>query len=139
MNSKTAAGYREYNKDKTTQLQMLAATDDQVSFITPKTSNHRLFIQTIVCSITTYAAVTWLFKDTTGTPIPIYFISIPAAAPTTAGDSSGHYRIDFGAEGVGLGVGQGLTLDVSAAGAAGMIKVEAYERLANAVAAATTN
>ena len=137
--AKTSAGYREYNKDKSTQLIMLAATDDQASFIAPKTANHRLFIQRIVCSITTYAAVTWTFQDSTGTPVPIYHISIPASAPTAAGDSSGHFCIDFGAEGVGLTLGQGLTLNVSAAGAAGIVKVEAYERLGAAVAAATSN
>lgn len=134
---KDAAGYRSYYKDKSTTLQILAATDDQASFIAPKSADHQLFIQSITVSITTYSAKTWLFQDTTGTPIPIWFISIPAAAPTTAGDNS--FSVDFGPSGMPLGIGKALSLDVSAVGAAGVIKVEAYEKLANTVAAASTN
>jgi hypothetical protein len=135
--AKTAADYRSLFKDKSTTLQIAAATDDQASFIAPKTADHQLFIQKIVVSITTYSAKTWLFQDSAGTPVPIYFISIPAAAGTTAGDDN--FEIDFGAAGIPLTVGKGLSLDVSAAGAAGIIRVEAYEKLGNVVAAASTN
>lgn len=133
----TAADYRSFHRNKSATLQILAATDDQAEFINPKSANHQLFIQKITVGITTYSAVTWTFKDGAGTPVPIWHISIPAAAPTTAGDAT--FTVDFGAEGVGLTLGEGLTLDVSAAGAAGMIKVEAYEKLGATVAAASTN
>ncbi len=135
--AKTAADYRAQFKDKSTQLQILAATDDQASFIAPKSADHQLFIQSITVGITTYSAKTWLFQDSAGTPVPIWFISIPAAAGTTGADAT--YKIDFGARGVALTVGKGLSLDVSAAGAAGMITVEAYEKLGNVVATASTN
>ena len=135
--SLSAPGYRSFYKNKSTTLQILAATDDQASFIAPKSADHQIFVQKITVSITTYSAKTWTFQDTAGAPVPIWHISIPAAAGTTGADAT--YTIDFGAEGVGLTVGKGLSLDVSAAGAAGIIKVEAYEKLANVVAAASTN
>ena len=137
MSFKSADGYRRFYQDKSTTLQILAATDDQASFIAPKSANHKLFIQKITVSITTYSAKTWTFQDSNGTPLPIWHISIPAAPPTTAGDNS--FTVDFGAEGIPLTVGKGLSLDVSAAGAAGFIRVEAYEKLGNVVAAASTN
>lgn len=135
--AKTAADYRSFYRDKSTTLQILAATDDQASFITPKSTDHQLFIQSITVAVTTYSAKTWTFQDTNGTPVPIWHISIPAAAPTTGGDTV--FTIDFGASGVPLTIGKDFSLDVSAAGAAGIIKVEAYEKLANVVAAASTN
>lgn len=135
--AKTAADYRCFYKDKSTTLQMLAATDDQASFIAPKTANHQLFIQKITVAVTTYSAKTWTFEDTANTPVPVWHISIPAAAPTAGGDAV--FTIDFGAAGVPLTVGKGLTLNVSAAGAAAMVRVEAYETLGAAVAAASTN
>ena len=135
--AKTAADYRSFYKNRSTTLQVLAATDDQAEFIAPKSANHQIFVQKITVGITTYSAKTWTFEDGAGTPVPIWHISIPAAAGTTAGDAT--YEIDFGAEGVGLTIGEGLSLNVSAAGAAGMIKVEAYEKLANVVAVASTN
>lgn len=135
--AKTAAGYRTFYQDKSTTLNVLAATDDQASFIAPKSTDHTLYIQKIVVSITTYSAKTWLFQDSNGTPLPGAFISIPAAAPTTAGDAA--YTIDFGDEGIALTSGKGLSLDVSAAGAAGIVRVEAYQKLNNGVAAASTN
>lgn len=134
----TAADYRARNRDKSTQLQMLAATDDQASFIAPKSANHRIFVQKITVGITTYSAVTWTFQDSTGTPVPIWHISIPAAAVALPSESNG-MTIDFGAKGFGLTTGQGLSLNVSAAGAAGAITVEAYEVLVGPVAAASTN
>lgn len=135
--AKTAADYRSFYKDKSTTLQIVAATDDQASFIAPKSANHQLFIQSITVSITTYSAKTWLFQDSNGTPVPIWFISIPAAAGTTGADNN--FPVDFGAEGIPLTVGKGLSLDVSAAGAAGIIRVECYEKLGAPVAAASTN
>lgn len=134
--AKSAAEYRTDYKDKSTTLQILAATDDQASFIAPKTSLHQLYIQRIVVSITTYSAKTWTFQDSAGTPVPIYHISIPAAAAALPSESGG-FTIDFGDAGVALTVGQGLSLDVSAAGAAGIIRVEAYEKLTVAAVGST--
>lgn len=133
--SKTAADYRTIYQDKSTTLQVLAATDDQVSFIAPKSAAHQLYIQRISVMPTTYSAKTWDFQDTNGTPVPVGHISIPAAAPTAAGDAS--FVLDYGAAGVALTVGAGLTLNVSAAGAAAMVRVEAYQKIVNAAAGST--
>lgn len=135
--AKTAADYRSFYSDKSTTKVIAAATDDQASFIAPKSADYTLYIQKITVGITTYSAKTWLFQDSNGTPVPIWFISIPAAAGTTGADAT--YSIDFGAEGIALTAGKGLSLDVSAAGAAGIIRVEAYQKLNNGVALASTN
>lgn len=135
--AKSAADYRSQNRDKSTQLQVLAATDD-TTIITPKSANHQIFVQRITVGITTYSAKTWTFQDSAGTPVPIYHISIPAAAVATPSESNGMV-IDFGSRGFGLTVGKTLDLNVSAAGAAGVVTVEAYEVLVGPVAAASTN
>ena len=136
--AKTAADYRSFYQDKSTTIQLVAATDDQASFIAAKSANHRLYVQRIVVTVTTYSAKTWTFQDTAGTPVPIWHISIPASAPTTGGETA-EYVVDFGAEGVALTLGKDLSLDVSAAGAAGIVRVEAYQKLGATVEAASTN
>ena len=121
---------------KTTDLTVLAATDD-TTLITVKSANHQLYIQKITISITTYSAKTWLFKDSAGTPVELALISIPAAAVALKSES-GTIEFDFGPTGTPLTLGKNLLLDVSAAGAAGRIHVEAYEKLGAAVAAFNT-
>ena len=106
---------------------LVAATDDQ-TLITAKSANHQIFVQRVKVTITTYAAVTWLFKDSAGTPVPIWLISIPAAAVALPSESNSMIA-DFGPEGIPLSIGKNFLLDVSAAGAAGTVQVEAYERL----------
>lgn len=117
---------------------ILAATDDQTDLLTPKSANHRIFIQKIEVSITTYSAKTWTFRDDAGTPVEIAHLSIPASAPTAGGDS-GTIVWDFGPKGTPLTTGKNLDLEMSAAGAAGRIHIEAYEVLVGPVAAASTN
>lgn len=136
-----AGDYRKFQhtySDKSVDLTVLAATDD-TTLITPKSANHQVFVQRIVVTITTYAAKTWLFKDSAGTPVEFAFISIPAAAVALASESNAFATFDFGPAGVPLTLGKNLLLDVSAAGAAGRVHVEAYEKLIGAVAQASTN
>ena len=130
-------GFQTQFASRTTDLNVLAATDDS-TLITVRSANHQLFIQKIVVSVTTYSAKTWLFKDTASTAVPIAFLSIPAGA-VALGSESGTMVWDFGPTGVALTVGKNLVLDVSAAGAAAFIHVEAYEKLGAAVAMASTN
>jgi hypothetical protein len=128
----------QYNHTrKVTDFFVAAATDDS-TLISVKSANHRLYIQKITVGITTYSAKTWTFTDSAGTPVPIWHISIPAAAVALPSESNGMV-IDFGPTGLALTLGKNLLLDVSAAGAAGAIHIEAYEKLEGAVAAATTN
>jgi len=119
--------YRNHFTNKHGQLQVLAATDD-TTLITPKTTSHQIFLQKLYISITTYAAQTWTFQDSTGTPVPNGLISIPGAAVALNSESS-TIVIDFGPEGYAIPVGKNLVLNVSAAGAAGVIVWDAYEKL----------
>lgn len=130
--------YRMCYADKSTDLTVLAATDD-TTLITPKSADHQIFVQRIVVTISTYAAKTWLFKDSAGTPVELDLISIPAAAVALASESNAFATLDYGPVGTPLTKGKNLLLDVSAAGAAGRIHVEAYEKLIGPVAQATTN
>lgn len=130
--------YQDTYSSKNTDLTVLAATDD-TTMITPKSANHQIFIQKISVAITTYAAKTWTFTDSAGTPVPIGFISIPAAAVALASESNNYTIFDFGPAGTPLTKGKNFVLDVSATGAAGVVHVEAYERLIGPVAQASTN
>lgn len=121
------AFYKRQYTDKTTDFVAVAATDD-TTLISAKSAGHTLFIQKITVNITTYSAKTWTFKDSAGTPVPIGHISIPAAAVALPSESNSMV-IDFGPKGLALTVGTNLLLDVSAAGAAGAIHIEAYEKL----------
>lgn len=126
------------NSDKSMDLTVLAATDD-TTLITPKSANHQIWVQRIVVTISTYSAKTWLFKDSAGTPVELDLISIPAAAVALASESNAFAVLDYGPKGTPLTLGKNLLLDVSAAGAAGRVHVDAYEKLVGPVAMATTN
>jgi len=125
---------------KITDAFILAATDytTATALITAKSADHRIYVQRISVSITGYAANTWTFQDSAGTPVPIAFLSIPASTATTFGDE-GTVIFDFGPTGIPLTKGKNLNMIMSAAGAAGAIHIEAYEKLEGAVAAASTN
>jgi hypothetical protein len=109
---------------------ILTSTDysagNGTAIVSAKNANYTVFIQKILVSVTTYAAKTWTFQDSAGTPVPGGFISIPAAAPTAAGDAT--YEIDFGPKGWALTVGKNLLLKMSAAGAAALVHVECYQQ-----------
>lgn len=124
--------YKRQYTDKTADIQILAGTDysggDGTAVVSVKSANHRLYIQKIEISITTYSAKTWTFQDSAGTPVPIAHVSIAAAAEAHVSES-GTMVYDFGPKGLPLSLGKNLLLDMSAAGAAGMIHIEAYEKL----------
>lgn len=125
------AFYRRQYSDKTTDLSILAGTDYSASngtaVVSPKTANHRLYIQKITVNPSTYAAKTWTWQDNAGTPVAFAFDSIPATAPTAGGDCA--YVHDFGPKGRALTIGVALLLKMSAAGVAGGVHIEAYEKL----------
>lgn len=129
-----AGDYRFYQRqytDKSTDLNVLAATDD-TTLITAKSVAHQIFVQKISVNISTYSAKTWQFEDSAGTAVPIANLSIPAAAVALNSESS-TIVYDFGPKGFPLTVGKNLVLNVSAAGAAGQIHVEAYEKLGSVI------
>ena len=130
--------YRQTYTDKSTSLSMLAATDDQTSFLAAKSANHTVYVQRILTNVTTYSAKTWTFQDTAATPVIVGFFSIPAAAVALASESN-TIVLDYGPAGFPLTKGKDLTLNVSGAGVAAIVRVEAYERLTGPVAMASTN
>lgn len=137
----SAGDYLHYQfqyRRKIADLTILAATDDQTDLLTVKSGDHRIYIQRIVVSLTTYSAKTWTFQDDANTPVEIAHLSIPASAPTAGGDS-GTIVWDFGPVGTPLTLGKNLDLAMSAAGAAGTVHIEGYEKMEGAVAVASTN
>ena len=130
--------WQHQHRRKIADLTVLAATDDTVDVLTVKSANHRIYIQRIVASVTTYSAVTWTFQDDAGTPVLLAVLSIPAAQATAFGDE-GTVVWDFGPVGTPLSTGTNLDFMVSATGAAGRVHIEGYEVNQNVVAAATTN
>jgi hypothetical protein len=119
------AFYQRQYTSKNATATILAATDD-TTLVTAKSANHTIYVQKI--HITTYSAKTWNFEDSNGTPKDIAHVSIPAAAVALPSESNAIVH-DFGPEGIALTEGKNLVLDVSAAGAAGIVTVEAYEKL----------
>lgn len=126
----------DYNKlrmayaDRSVDAVVLTTTDYTTAntLITVRSAEHQIFIQKIHVSVNVYAAKTWTFQDDSGTPVLNGVLSIPAAAPTTAGDVE--FVIDFGPVGYGLTKGQSFQLKMSATGAAAAVHIEGYEKLA---------
>lgn len=107
---------------------LAAATAGPVeNLVAPKNANYQVFIQHIIVSVTTYAAKTMTFQDDAGTPVPIAFFSVPAAAPTGGGNQE--YRVDFLGDGTPLTAGKNLDLVLSGAGVAGRIHISGYQKL----------
>lgn len=119
---------RRENENKSTAVNVATGDTSKDNIVAVKSANHQLFIQRIKFFPVTYAAKTWTFQDDAGTPVPIGFISIPAAAPTTGGQTA-FYDLDYGPEGVALTAGKNLDLAMSAGGASGKLVVEAYQKI----------
>ena len=122
---------------KITDTDIVVGTQNYADVITPKSADHRVYIQKITLSITTHFDATITFDDDgTGPPIAAYTDEATAAA-------TGQGRVpvvwDFGPTGRPLTKGANLDISQTAAGIVGIVHIEAYERLEGAVAAATTN
>ena len=129
--------YQRRYSSKIADTDILVGTQNYTDVITPKSANHRIYIQKITLSITTHFDGVMTFDDDgSGPPIAVY--TDEATAATTG---QGHVPIvwDFGPTGRPLTTGANLDITQSAAGIVGVVHIEAYERLANPVAAATTN
>lgn len=114
--------------------QIVAADDTTAlnNILTPKTANHQLYIQKLTFHETTESnGKSLTFQDDTSTPIVIgKYSSVTAAAGIPKS-----LVLDYGPTGYALGIGKNLDVVVSAAGIAGALHIEAYEKLANPVAA----
>lgn len=110
---------REFHQNVSGSLPIAAATTTQ-TLKAVRDSKHTIFVQRLTWAITTASAKTWTFRDSAGTPVPIMH-----AIPT---DTVLHDSQDFGPDGVALTEGKDLQLLISAAGAAGVVTWEAYQR-----------
>jgi hypothetical protein len=93
-----------------------------------RNANWTIYVQAIMFTPTTGVAQTLTFQDDAGTPVPI----AKTVASPTQGES---YIFDFGPEGVPLTAGKNLDIAISAAGLAGSIHIEGYQKLSSVVAA----
>lgn len=124
--------YRTLHTERVANASVLAADSTTIELIdVTKSANHQLYIQRIVFSVTTDAAQSLTWQDEAGTPVLI--------AKSKASPGLGNLVWDFGPVGVPCTLGKGLDMVISGAGLAGMVHVEAYERLIGPVALASTN
>jgi len=112
--------YRNTYRDLSTSGTVLAAGTGEAPVVTTPDAKHTIFIQKITTSITTSAAQTITYRDTSGTPIPVTIIEASAAVGTIR-------TIDFGARGFALGEGKNLDV-VNVAGPAYGYVIECYAR-----------
>jgi hypothetical protein len=85
-------------------------------------TNYSTWIQSINVTITVGAAgKTWVFEDSSGTPITI--------TPVLDVSGAGQFNFDFGSTGVQLTQDKDFLVLMSAAGAIGQITWEGYSRL----------
>lgn len=118
---------RVFFQDISGSLSVVAATDDTTLVTNPRTAD-TIFLQKLHIEITAgSAAKTWTFKDSAGTPVNM--------VPTVDASVVAHFDFDFGPRGVPLTEGKNFLLDVSAAGAAGWISWEGYQKLTGAASA----
>lgn len=120
-----SAGFRRNYTDECKGATFAAANDFSTlgaDFIAVKSANHRIYVQKIVVNVSTVAAQTITFKDDAGTPVVI--AELPASAAKGA-----QVLLDAPGEGVPLTLGKNLDVTASAAGVAGSLYVEAYQKL----------
>jgi hypothetical protein len=86
----------------------------------PTVATKQIFIIKITFTVTTVAAKTVSFQDSTGSPVVI--------AEVPASQAVGPVTFDFGPDGYALPVGAGLNLANSGAGVGGAYSVTAYQR-----------
>ena len=111
---------KRWHSDKTTDVEFAASAVDNV--ISPKSSNHAIYIQKIVYSPTTVAAVAIVIDDD----------GAGAAIATVPASQSTPFTVDFGPKGKKVTTGANVDI-AAAAGCAGQFHIEAYEKLANAI------
>ena len=113
--------YREIYEDVSGTQVMGTGTGD-TTLVTVK-ANHTIYVQRYSIQATTgSAAKTWSLEDSAGTPISISGSLDMATAPA-------NYEKFYGAEGVALTEAKNLVLNVSAAGAAGIVTWTGYQKL----------
>jgi hypothetical protein len=95
------------------------AASTTATLIAAKT-NFTIYVQRIIVWISTDAAQSWSFQDSSAKQC--------ADVPSSPGDST-RWDFDYGAKGFPLTESASLTATMSAAGLAGTVVVEAYQKL----------
>ena len=107
----------------------LAGGSSDVTLVTVRNAVHSIFLQKVHVQVTgASAGKTWQLKDSGGQEL---------TGPFDVSTDGSHWDMDFGPEGVQLTEGTNLVLDVSAAGATGIVTWQAYQRLSSTVAVAS--
>lgn len=130
MAQRSAENYRQWNEDISGSLTFAAAATTS-TIKTVRNANTTIFVQRVVCYITTDAAQSLTIQDSSG--------KILCSVTASPGVNT---RWDFplgGDKGVPCTEGANLTATFSAAGLAGTVSWEGYQRLTSAVAPGTTN
>ena len=120
----TPDGYRKFYRDESRGITFLAGNDfttTGLDFIAVKNANYQIFIQKVLVNVSTVAAQTLTFQDDAGTPVVIGVLPASAAR-------GNHIIVDGGAEGIPLTLGTNFEIVASAAGVAGSLIVEGYQR-----------
>lgn len=126
------AYFKRIYSNKSLNRAILAADDTTAlnNIIAVKSANHQLVIQKITFNETTESnGKNLIFQDDASTPVLLgKYFSVTAAAGIPK-----NVVLDFGPEGYALTVGKNLDVIVSAAGIAGTLHIEAYEKLGAAL------
>lgn len=121
--------YRTFYQDVSTNLDF-AATQTSTTLITVRNSKSTIFVQNIIVYISTDAAQSLTFEDsTTGKDV---------AVVTASPGANTRWEFDFGPRGKPLNEGESLKATFSAAGLAGHLEVQAYEKLTSPIAVASS-
>lgn len=122
---RSSAENRATYHDKSRGVAFTAANDFTVTgvdFIAVKNANYRIYIQKIIVNVTTVAAQTLTFRDDAGTPVVIGLLASSAGIGAQT-------VVDGGDLGIPLTLGKNLDIVASAAGVAGTIEVQCYQKL----------
>lgn len=118
--------YATYFKDVSVSRSVVAGADGSADPLIAGTAGFVIVVRRITVSATTSAAASWTFRTNNVTPVVLF--AVPASA------AAGAYEVDFAdemSEGYVLPNGEDLDLSMSAAGPAGIARVEAHKRLAD--------
>lgn len=122
-----ARNARAQHKPFAVTLQMIATDSGAITLVTAVNARHTIFVTKIVVTTTTDAAQSLAFADSASSPVPIITQKVSPGL--------GANVWDFTEDGIPLTEGKNLTLTPSAAGLAGIIHVEGYQKLTGVGAA----
>lgn len=122
----SAGDYAFYQKINTNKSIDGALAAGGTITITPKTANHRLYIQKVNVAIVTHAnAKKVTLADSNGTPVTIGVVN----DFTAAAGVPDVVPFDFGPKGRALTIGKNFTVVSDASGPVADIHIECYEKL----------